>query len=79
LRRLACWTATDGDALGGSGDGGPANGTLTLKSQRALSNTPHAEFRGSDTFTHTAFYNSTGSNVATVAITINPVNEGAGD
>jgi VCBS repeat-containing protein len=54
---------------------GPANGTLTLNSNGALSYTPNANFNGSDSFTYKANDGTADSNVATVSITVNPVND----
>src|SRR5205085_1519901 len=56
---------------------GPAHGTLTLNAQRgAFTYTPSANFWGSDSFTYKAL-DSRGaeSNVATVTITVNEVND----
>ena len=54
---------------------GPAHGTLTLNADGSFTYTPAANFNGSDSFTYTASDGSLDSNVATVAITINAVND----
>ncbi len=51
---------------------GPANGTLSLNAQGQLVYTPNANFNGTDTFTYKANDGQLDSNVATVAITVNP-------
>jgi VCBS repeat-containing protein len=56
-------------------DGGPANGTLTLNADGSFSYTPDADFNGTDSFTYHANDGTVNSNVATVSITVNPVND----
>ncbi len=53
----------------------PRNGTLSLNAQGQLVYTPNANFNGTDTFTYKANDGQLDSNVATVAITVNPVND----
>jgi VCBS repeat-containing protein len=51
------------------------NGSLSLNADGSFSYTPNANFNGSDGFTYTANDGLADSNVATVSITINPVND----
>ncbi|MBK9121839.1 MAG: tandem-95 repeat protein [Chloroflexi bacterium] len=57
------------------------NGTLTLNSDGSFTYTPNANFNGTDTFTYKANDTLADSNVVTVTITVNPVNDApvAGD
>ncbi len=52
-----------------------SNGTLTLNGDGTFSYTPIANFNGTDTFTYRANDGTNNSNVATVTITVNPVND----
>jgi VCBS repeat-containing protein len=54
---------------------GPAHGTLTMSSDGAFSYTPAANYNGGDSFTYRASDGKAYSNVATVTITVNPVND----
>ncbi len=54
---------------------GPANGSLTLNANGSFSYTPNANFNGSDSFTYRANDGTTNSNLATVTITVNAVND----
>ncbi|MBA3957346.1 MAG: tandem-95 repeat protein, partial [Parachlamydiaceae bacterium] len=54
---------------------GPANGTLVLNPNGSFTYTPSAHFNGTDTFTYRATDGSASSNIATVTITIAPVND----
>jgi VCBS repeat-containing protein len=65
----------DGDSLTAVLDTTPVNGTLTLSSDGSFSYTPDANFNGTDSFTYHANDSTTDSNVATVTITVNPVNQ----
>ena len=58
-----CWSA------------GPANGTLTLNADGSFTYTPNANFNGTDSFTYQANDGTADSNVATVTITVNAVND----
>jgi alkaline phosphatase D len=53
----------------------PAHGTVSLSNNGAFSYTPAPNFNGMDTFTYKAMANGQSSNLATVALTINPVND----
>jgi VCBS repeat-containing protein len=54
----------------------PANGLVTLSGNGAFSYTPNQDFNGTDTFTYRAMTSGApSSNVATVTITINPLND----
>lgn len=54
---------------------GPSDGSLTLNTNGSFSYTPDADFYGSDSFTYRASDGQGGSDTATVAITVNPVND----
>jgi VCBS repeat-containing protein len=54
---------------------GPSHGTLTLNASGSFSYTPTANFSGTDSFTYRANDGTTDSNVATVSITVNSVND----
>src|SRR5438876_707881 len=54
---------------------GPSHGTLALATDGSFTYTPAANFNGSDSFTYKANDGQADSNVATVALTINPVND----
>jgi VCBS repeat-containing protein len=65
----------DGDALTAVVQTGPAGGALTLNSDGSFDYTPSAGFSGSDSFTYVANDGVLDSNLATVSITVNPVND----
>jgi len=52
-----------------------SDGTLTLDADGSFTYTPDLNFNGSDSFTYRANDGTVGSNVATVTITVNPVND----
>src|SRR5207244_6335656 len=54
---------------------GPTHGSLTLNASGSFTYTPAANYNGSDSFTYKANDGTTDSNVATVTLTINPVND----
>src|SRR5207247_1584793 len=54
---------------------GPMHGSLTLNSDGSFSYMPAANYNGSDSFSYQANDGHALSNVATVLITINPVND----
>ena len=64
----------DGDMLTFSVVTGPSNGSLS-GTVPDLSYTPSADFNGPDSFTYTASDGSLSSDTATVAITVEPVND----
>ena len=68
-------TDADGDALSAVLAAGPANGALTLNGDGSFDYTPNADFNGSDSFTYVANDGVDDSNIATVTITIAPVND----
>ncbi len=53
---------------------GPANGTLNISADGSFTYTPDTNFHGTDSFTYRANDGTANSNVATVTITVNPVN-----
>jgi VCBS repeat-containing protein len=65
----------DGDPLTASKIAGPSHGTATLNADGSFSYTPAANFNGSDSFTYKANDGTVDSNLATVTITVNPVND----
>jgi large repetitive protein len=65
----------DGDALTAVVVSGPSHGTLTFNSNGSYSYTPASNYNGGDSFTYKANDGTANSNVATVSITINPVND----
>jgi VCBS repeat-containing protein len=68
-------TDPDGDSLTAVLQNGPSDGSLTLNSNGSFSYAPVAGFNGTDSFTYRASDGSANSNVATVTITVNPVND----
>ena len=54
---------------------GPSNGALTLNSDGSFTYTPNADYNGGDSFTYHANDGTTDSNDATVAITVNEVED----
>src|SRR5207247_8288270 len=55
---------------------GPSHGSLTLNANGSLAYAPSANYNGSDSFTYKANDGALDSNLATVKITINAVNDG---
>src|SRR5439155_1222804 len=68
-------TDVDGDALTAVLVGGPSRGALTLNADGGFTYTPTANFNGSDSFSYKANDGVAQSNVATVTLTINAVND----
>ena len=64
----------DGDPMTAVLGTGPANGSLTLNGDGSFTYTPDAGFFGSDSFTYRANDGSVDSNLATVSITVNRIN-----
>ncbi len=54
---------------------GPTHGTLTLNLDGSFTYTPNADYNGLDAFTYRDFDGNLSSNVATVTLTINAVND----
>ncbi len=54
---------------------GPAHGTLVLNADGSFTYTPDANWHGGDSFTYVANDGALDSNVATVNLTVNPVND----
>ena len=65
----------DGDSLTAVLDTTTSNGTLTLNSDGSFTYAPNSNFNGTDTFTYHANDGTAASNVATVTITVRPVND----
>ena len=72
---LANDTDADGNTLTATLADGPSHGALTLNSDGTFTYTPTANYNGTDSFTYTATDGTATSNVASVAITVNPVND----
>ena len=64
----------DGDAVNAILDTGPAHGSLALSADGSFSYTPDAHWSGTDSFTYRANDGTSSSNVATVFIVVDPVN-----
>ncbi|MDH3967696.1 MAG: Ig-like domain-containing protein, partial [Rhodospirillales bacterium] len=65
----------DGDSITAVLNTGPANGTLVLNTNGSFDYTPNADFNGTDSFTYVANDGIESSNIATVTITVTPVND----
>src|SRR5207247_1846708 len=68
-------TDAEGDALTASVVSGPSHGTLTFNADGSFSYTPAANYNGTDSFTYKVNDGTVDSNVATVTITINAVDD----
>ncbi|MEK7872237.1 MAG: Ig-like domain-containing protein, partial [Chloroflexota bacterium] len=68
-------TDPDSDPLTAVLVAGPINGTLALNANGSFLYTPNANFNGIDSFTYKANDGAVNSNVATVSITVTPVND----
>jgi VCBS repeat-containing protein len=68
-------TDPDGNPLTATVVTGPAHGTLTLNANGSFTYTPAANSNDTDTFTYRASDGTAQSNLATVTITVNPVND----
>ena len=69
-------TDVDGDTLTAvAASAGPAHGTLTLNADGSFTYTPAANYNGTDSFTYKANDGTADSNVATVTITVDAVND----
>jgi len=71
----------DGDALSAVLSVGPTDGLLALNSDGSFTYTPNADFHGDDSFTYWANDTQLNSNLVSVLITVNSVNDApvAGD
>src|SRR5204862_153770 len=72
---LANDTDVDGDPLTAALATAPTKGTLALNANGSFTYTPNATVNGSDTFTYRASDGTLTSNLATVTMTITPVND----
>jgi VCBS repeat-containing protein len=72
---LANDSDTDGDSIAAVLVSSPTNGTVTLNSDGSFAYTPNANFTGIDTFTYQANDGTANSNVVTVTITVNPIDD----
>ena len=72
---LANDTDPDGDALNAALVSGPTHGSLTLNANGSFTYTPIANYNGPDTFTYRANDGTLDSGLATVTITVTPVND----
>ena len=68
-------TDTDGKPLNSILVNGPSHGSLSLNANGSFSYTPNANYNGPDSFTYKANNGSLNGNIATVNITITPVND----
>jgi VCBS repeat-containing protein len=68
-------TDADGDGLEFSVVDGPANGNVVLNADGTFTYTPNADFNGPDQFTYKVNDGSSDSNIATVMLTVDPVND----
>ena len=68
-------TDVEGNALTAALVSGPSHSTLTLSSDGSFIYTPDANYHGPDSFTYRANDGSANSDLATVTITITPVND----
>ena len=65
----------DGDSLTYSLVDGPAHGTVVVNPDGSFTYSPAANFNGTDSFTYKANDGTVDSNIATVSITVTPVND----
>lgn len=72
---LANDTDADGDPLTASLGSGPNNGSLALSTDGSFVYTPDENFNGNDSFAYLANDGVGGSNLATVSLTVLPVND----
>jgi hypothetical protein len=72
---LASATDIDGDTLVATVVAGPTHGTLTVTADGSVNYRPDAEYFGSDSYTYRINDGQADSNIATVNLTVNPVND----
>ena len=72
---LANDTDVDGDSLSAVLVDAPANGTLTLAADGSFEYAPAQDFHGEDSFTYLANDGTADGNLATVSVTVEPVND----
>ncbi len=65
----------DGDSLTAVKVSDPTHGFVVLNSNGGFTYTPDEDYHGDDTFTYKAYDGTVYSNIATVTITVNPVNQ----
>jgi hypothetical protein len=68
-------TDPQGDPITVTAVGTPANGTAVLQPDGTVKYTPNADFFGTDTFTYTVTDGNGATDVATVTVTVDPVND----
>src|SRR5205823_4264498 len=68
-------TDVDAHPLTAARVSGPSHGLLTLHPDGSFTYAPDADYNGADSFTYRAFDGGLSSNLATVTLTINPVND----
>ena len=68
-------TDVDSPSLTAALVSGPANGTLALSANGSFNYAPNSNFNGTDSFTYRASDGTANSNIATVTITVNAVND----
>ena len=68
-------TDVENDPLTAAVVTGPTNGNLVLNADGSFTYTPNANFNGADSFTYQANDGTDNSNIATVNITVNAVND----
>ena len=68
-------TDVDGGTLTATLTTGPANGTLVFNSNGGFTYTPNANFNGTDSFTYSVDDGTGGTDLATVDITVTPLND----
>ncbi|MGH1422878.1 MAG: tandem-95 repeat protein, partial [Hyphomonas sp.] len=69
-------TDVDGDTITASlGTTAPSNGSVVVNTDGTYIYTPNADFNGTDTFTISADDGNGGTDIATVTITVDPVND----
>ncbi|MFC1962741.1 Ig-like domain-containing protein [Chloroflexota bacterium] len=68
-------TDADNDPLTAVNDSDPANGSVTFNSDGSFTYTPNGNYNGTDSFTYHANDGTVDSEIATVSITVNPVND----